>query len=535
MSSWSKLGLLLSGFCLIVMVGSRSILGIWHPILYGFLSLFVIGLLISLILDYKFYLDFLSMRTTKNGLSLGWSLILLLILLVAFGYLGNRFNKSFDLTEEGINSLAIQTQQTLDNLEKELKIYVFYKGDKISKQAVLLKQSLKEKLFLYKQGSSKIKVLYVDTYKNNQLSENFLNNLLDKNDKEIFVFVEYSNRKVRADEPFAEQNLTSAIIKVKKRETKEIYFMVGHGERNLTSEKPDGLKIFEQYLNDSGFILKEWSFIQDGTPKSNPPLVLVIGPNRPFLAAELNWFKKYLSEDGRLVLAIDPKEKHNLQGFLKNYGVIFKNDFIVSQIGLIYGGITKALGVTFDRLNNITKRFFGSGRDAVFFEKASSLEVAPEAFNKFKYSYLVRSHDKSFTVPQLSNRISVKEFKSLVMALEVSPKREGDKDHKDHEGHEGHEDHEDHKEKGFRLAVFGDSDFVSNRYFYEGINRDLALNTMVSFLGEEDLVTIRPKQPKGTKVQLTRVHRMGVVLLMIVLPLVFLITSLLLWYRRREA
>ena len=536
MSSWGKVGLLLSGFCLIVMAGSRSILGIWHPFLYGFLALFVVGLLVSLVIDYKFYLDFLSMKTTRNGLSLGWSLALLIILLVAFGYLGNRFNKSFDLTEEGINSLAIQTKQVIDNLEKELKIYAFYKGDKISQQSLALKQRLKESLFLYKQESSKVKVFYVDTYKDNQLAEKFLQNLADKNEKEIFVFVEYAGRRVRADEPFEEQSLTSAIIKVKKRETKEIYFIVGHGERNLSSEKPDGLKTFEQYLNDSGFILKEWSFIQDGAPKNHPPLVLIIGPNRPFLDAELNWFKKYLSEQGRLIVAIDPKEKHNLQGFLKNYGVIFKNDFIVSQIGLIYGGVAKALGVNFDRLNSITKRFFDT-RGAAFFEKASSLDVVPSAFNKFRYSYLVRSHDKSFSVPKLSNNIQVQNYKPLIIALEVNPKIKDDKknDHKDHEDHEDHEEKDSKEVEGFRFAVFGDSDFVSNRYFFEGINRDLALNTVVSFLGEEDLVTIRPKQPKGTKVELTRFHRVGLVLLMIILPMIFLITSLFLWYRRREA
>ncbi len=534
MSTWGKLGLLLSGFCLIVMAGSRSVLGVWHPFLYGFLALFIVGLLVSLIIDYKFYLDFLSMRTTKNGLSLGWSLILLLILLVAFGYLGNRFNKSFDLTEEGINSLAIQTKQALDNLEEELKIYVFYKGEKISQQTIASKQLLKDNLFLYKQESSKVKVLYIDTYKNNLLSEKFLNNLSDKNNKEIFVFIEYANRRVRADEPFTEQSLTSAMIKAKKRETKEIYFVVGHGERNLKGEQPDGVKAFEQYLKDSGFILKEWSFVQDGVPTRNPPLVLVIGPSRPFLKAELNWFKKYLSEEGRLIFAIDPKEKHNLRNFLKEYGVVFKDGFIVSQIGMIYGGVTKALGVSFDSMNSITKRF-SSGKDVAFFERASPLDILPEAFNKFKYSYLIRSHNKSFSVPQLSKKIKVTKFESLTMALEVRPKEDGHEgeSEEEHKGH-GHEKDQD-SEEGFRLAVFGDSDFVSNRYFYEGINRDLILNTVVSFLGEEDLVTIRPKQPKGTKVDLTRVHRMGIVFLMITLPLVFLIVSLLLWYRRREA
>ncbi|MGI9549428.1 MAG: Gldg family protein [Bdellovibrionales bacterium] len=529
MSSWGKLGLLLSGFCFIIMAGTRSILGIWHPLLYGFLALFLVGLLVSMVLDYKFYLDFLSMKTTKNSLSLGWSLMLLLILLVSFGYLSNRFNKSFDLTSEKIHSLATQSQESVDLLKKRLQIYVFFKGSKLSQQAVAAKQLLKDNLILYKQASSKVKVLYVDTYKNNKLSKEFLDNLTDKNQKEIFVFVSYEGQKVRVDEPFTEQNLTSAIIKSKKTDRKEIYFLIGHGERDLRSDKPDGLRALEQYLSQSGFALKEWSFAQSGIPKNKPPLVLVVGPSRPFLVSELNWLKKYLSQKGRLMIALDPKEQTNLPFFLKNYGVSYKNDFIVSQLGLIYGGVTKALGVAFDPMNPITLRF-NSGKEAVFFEKASSLEFLPAMKNKWGYSNLVRSHGKSFVVPNITQEIKMGTLKSLVMGIEVHSKSSKE----DKLAHQHPTQKPDWKD-GFRLVVFGDSDFMSNRYFYEGSNRDLALNTVVSLLGEDDLVTIRPKQPTGTKVEMTRFRTLGIVLLMISLPLIFLIVSLWMWYRRREA
>ena len=512
MSTYGKLGFLMSGFCLIVITGARYILGTWHPLLYGFLAFFLLGLVISIILDHKFYFEFLSMKTTKNGLSLGWSLILLVVLLVVFSYLGHRFNKTFDLTEEGINSLAEQTKDTLKSLEHQATIYIFYKGDKLSQKTLADKQKIKEDLFLYKQGSSKIKILYIDTYKNNLLSERYLADLPDKNQKEIFVFVDYDGKKVRIEEPFTEEKITSALIKVQKRTTQEIYFFVGHGERNLNNSEPSGLKIFNQYLQDSGFVAKEWNFIKDGVPPSTPPLILIAGPRRPFLAAEINWLKKYLSkEKGQLILAIDPKENHNAKDFLLPYGVVFKDNFILSQIGMLYGGYTKALGVIFDSVHPITKRFQSDGQSLVLFERASSLDIAKK--QNFKYSYLVQSHNNSFSVPQITKQVAVKNMSSLTMAVEVTAQ----------------------KEDGFRLVVFGDSDFLSNRYFDDGANKDLILNSIVSLLGEDELITIRPKQPKGTKIVLTRYQRTGIVIFLIILPLAFLVSGLLLWYRRREA
>ena len=549
MKSLGKLSLLISGFSLIVALGSRYILGAWLPILYIFLGLFVVGLIFSLVWDYKFYLEFLSMKTAKDSLSLGWSLCFLIIFLAAVGFLGLRFNKTFDFTEEGINSLSLQSQDILKTLDEDLFIQIFYNGDKISDEARFLKNSLNEILSLYKQGSFKVKVRFINSYVENALAEKYLSNLVDKKQKEVFVFVEYENRWVRVDEPFTEESLTSAIIKTRKREKKEIYFLVGHGERDLKDDKAEGLKTFEQYLMDSAFVLKEWSFIQDGKPQTSPALVVAIGPRRPFFQEELNWLKDYLQQGGRLLLALDPGEKHNLQEFLKKeFYLDFQNNFIVSQIGYMYGGVTKALGLFFDRNNSITKRF-QEGKDIVLFDKASVVDVAKEALDTYKVSYLLKSHQSSFPVPHLTNKIKVGDFNKLSMAIEItSKKKASEEEEKPPEANEKYPSHDEStkkasskkkdstdKQKNFRLVIFGDSDFLANKYFFQGVNRDLALNAVVSLLDEEELVSIRPKNPKKTEITLTRNHRLGLVTFFIAIPLAFIFVSFLMWYRRRQA
>ena len=526
MSPWSKIAFLISGFCLIVMAGARFVLGAWHPLLYGFLLLFVLGIGVSLLLDYKLYLEFLSIKTAKKGLSLGWSLLLLIVFLIGVSYIGNRFNRSFDLTEEGINSLSEQTTKALKSLDSDLTFYIFFKGDKISEQITAVKGELKNDLALYKQNSSKVKVVFLNTYKNNLKAEEYLSDLPDKNQQELFIFVNYKDKKIRVDLPFSEEALTSAIIKAQKREFKEILVLTGHGEKDLNNEEPGGLKILKQSLMDSGFILKEWNFIQQGAPSGSPSLVVSLGPSQAFLSAEKSWLKEYLSKGGKLLLGLDPRERHGLQDFLKSYGVLFKDNFILSQLGLFYGGASKALGVLFDRDHPITKSF--SARQAVLFEKASSLDISPEAFEHFKFSYLVKSHNKSFTAPELQKKIKMGALNSQTMAVEVQPKQEAS-------SHSSHSHSSKGKNEGFRLVVFGDSDFLSNRYIYEGANRDLALNTFVALTGEEELISIRPKQPKGTKITLNRPQRTSLILFYIILPFLFLLTGLWLWFKRREA
>ena len=529
MSHFSKLSFLSAGFSLIILSGARFVLGAWHPILYIFLALFILSLIASLVFDYKLYLQILSIKTAQKGLSLGWSLVLLIVFLGAFSYFGKRFDKTFDFTSEKLNSLSEQSQTALQNIKSPLIFYIFYKGDKIQDQIRAVQQELKAVLGLYKQENSKVQLVFVDAYKQPLKAEEYLSDLHDKEQESLFVFVSYEDRKIRVSIPFQEEQLTSAVIQAQKREFKEILFLTGHGERKLESEEPGGLKALNQSLKDSGFTLKEWSFLQQGAPKSPPALTAVIGPRQNFIDLEKQWLKDYLSKGGRLFLALDPKESHNLTDFLKDYGLIYKDDFVLSQLSLLYrSNLLTAFGLSFDPQHPITQKL-SPQRPAVF-DRASSLELDSKFLDRFEYSFIVRTGEKSLSAPKLEKAEVL--LKKLVqpsnlgifnLALLVQAKN------KEQEKEEKKED------KLFKLAVFGDSDFLSNAGFATGSNKDLALNSFVYLAGEEELVSIRPKQPKGTKINLKSYQEMILILAYIALPLIFLITGLFIWYNRRSS
>jgi len=85
-----------------------------------------------------------------------------------------------------------------------------------------------------------------------------------------------------------------------------------------------------------------------------------------------------------------------------------------------------------------------------------------------------------------------------------------------------------------RIAVFGDSDFVTNAYYHFQGNGDLFLNT-VSWLAEQgDLISIRAKEPEDNRVSLTMqqsqiIFWFGVVLL----PLSILVTGIVIYVHRK--
>jgi ABC-type uncharacterized transport system involved in gliding motility auxiliary subunit len=75
-----------------------------------------------------------------------------------------------------------------------------------------------------------------------------------------------------------------------------------------------------------------------------------------------------------------------------------------------------------------------------------------------------------------------------------------------------------------QLVVFGDSEFASNSYLRYGGNWDLFMNAVNWLIGDERLVTIRPKDPEDQTIYINRrqASRMKVIA-QFVMPLIVLV------------
>ena len=85
-----------------------------------------------------------------------------------------------------------------------------------------------------------------------------------------------------------------------------------------------------------------------------------------------------------------------------------------------------------------------------------------------------------------------------------------------------------------RLAVFGSSEFADNQHF-EGtfFNQDLLLNTIGWLVGQSDLVSIRPRSMRASRVSFTEREGTAIFYLsVLVLPELLLLAGLFVWWRR---
>ena len=505
----SRVALSVSAICFLIVIIARLFLGGWIDFLWWPLSLFVVGLFTHFIVDVRMYWNFFTSKTAQSGMNFGTSLLTVLVILSCIGYLSVLNDVSFDLTEEKLHSLSPQTISLLNSKEDGLKITIIYNGA----SAVANKNSIRKAFSIYKEAAPQMKMEFINAQVQNKKTKEYLGSTQLPKDAGVYVFVNYQSKKAYIENPMDENSVLKSLTQVSARVQKQIYFTSGHGERDFNSQGRTGLFFLRQFLEDSSFNISEWNFIEkkSGVPEDAAAL-LIIGPTKPFFEQEIKWIKDYISKKGRIFVALDPGAKHNLAPLLRtNLGIQFKNNILRSSMSRLVGkGPSSIFGLGYHPKHPVTQLFSNANLGSSIFDEVSEVVISESASPQWKTFNLVRSIPVSISSNQPRNA-----------AVAVAVQEESGE--------------EDKKESGFAAIVFGDSDFLTNSSLGIGIHKDLALNS-ISFLADEtNLVSLRPKKPKGTQVILTRTAQYLFIISSILIPLIcFILAGTSWWIRKRS-
>lgn len=487
----------------------RFILQDWIPFFWVLLGLCGLFIGVAIFVDRKFFSEFFSMKTTKHGLNMGALIILVIAFLGIINFLGVRKSKTWDFSQAQRNTLSDQSVKIIKSLQDELRVSFFYQ--KGAQQADENRREFRELIKKYQDQSDKVKLDFFEA-----------NEHLDKaNEYGVtkgsgIAFVEYKGKRNRIDQ-IKEEEITQAIIKVTRDKNKVVYFSAGHGESDVSdSKEPEGVSLFKLMVENNSFEVKSFNLPTQPKVPDDADLVLVIGPKQNFLEHEVNALLDYLKRGGNLILALEPGRVSGLERVLASAGIEAENNFIKSSfmgLGYIDG---PAMGSAYSSESEITK-VFSRAQDVTRFQWPMNLKTTSPP-SGITQDILVKTSKQAsaFSRPAVESGGDVKEGPFNLAVLAKGKWAGGEKDGK--------------------LLVFGDSEFLGNALLYQGLNRDLALNSVSSLVGEDSLVSIAPRQLEKTVVNVTTASKSFFVFGFILpLPILLLILALGLWFRRRNA
>ena len=339
----------------------------------------------------------------------------------------------------------------------------------------------------------------------------FNEKILSDLDKDRGIFSNTLVLKIRGQEYVLNQPNEGAIYEalVKARPGPKAKWIVGtgFGEGNTLETGPSGYSGLREALKTEGHSISNWiAGIGEPIPEDTKGIVL-LNPERSYPPESTRQISRFLEKGGRAAVFVKPAKEQPLKELLDAYGVKVSKTPVMDP---------DAPRPPVDRRGLLIQRY---SRHPI----VRDLEVGHATFFPFSAALTLR---KVNPMDQLSGLAftgingwtkhsqTKGDFLPLTAAIEV-----------------------ERRSTNSKIVIFGDSDFISNRWLRSAYNLDLVLNSFAWLIEDEQLIALRAKaispstrqDPVSLGDGLQSFLNVG-----LIVPELFLMFSALAWIRQKS-
>jgi ABC-type uncharacterized transport system involved in gliding motility auxiliary subunit len=455
--------------------------------------------------------QWLKARQTRYAAYATTYILVVLGAVVAANVLADRYNKSYDATSNKRYSLSDQTAKVVRGLKQDATITYFNQGTRFRDGRDLLDQ--------YSNLSPRVHVEYVDPDKDPQRAR-------EAGIRSLGAAIVQVGAKKEEAKSMTEEGITGAFIRDLKSTTRTVCFLAGNGEHQLEGSDRDGLSRFKDLLVRDNYEARSIDLLQKAVVPADCTTLVIAGPTKDYQQPQVDAIKKYVEDGGRALLALDPPLKLGrsqiadndaLTAVLASWGVTLDKDLILdlNPIGQLAGLGPQVALVTRYASQPIVDDMKGT---ATGFPLARSL--AFKNADKTSVQKLFDSSASSLATTNLSSSaVNVNDPKNKKGPLTLAAAGTYSTGKENSQG---------------RFVVIGSSSWVANGFITFNGNDDLAMNTINWLASDEDLISIRPKQPEDRRITMTKAQLSWVrVTSQFLLPLVVVVAGVSVWWKRR--
>jgi ABC-type uncharacterized transport system involved in gliding motility auxiliary subunit len=468
----------------------------WDIVDWVILGVGTAWLIVAVIFNFSDLREKVITRSARYGLNMFLMIVIVLGIIVFVDVLTAKHSKRFDLTEGKRFTLSEQTQKVLKALENKVEILCFYTAGASNRI------QMEDLLSQYKYYTDRLTYRFIDPDRNPAEAKKYE----IKYDGTAVVIYGGKNEKVVGS---SEEDLTNALVKITRKQQKTIYFLKGHGEKEIDNAEGFGLSSLKTELEKQQYQVKDIALAQEKLPE-DCNLLIIAGPQTDPFEAERKIIEGYLMNGGKALFMFEPFSTPELIGIVNNLGFDVGNNVIVEPVSRIFGGDLHIPVVLKYEEHDITK-----GLNVMsFYPLARSVQVKqnlPEGVTAQGLASTSpqswgETDEKALSQGMVNRDEGVDVMGPLTIAaaaiIDIDKFGKEAKEEKEEEEKIG-EETETAVNKKARIVVFGDSDFASNAYFHQQGNSDILLNSINWLAQEEDLISIRPKDVKSTPITLT--------------------------------
>jgi ABC-type uncharacterized transport system involved in gliding motility auxiliary subunit len=440
-------------------------------------------------------------RKVAQGLNTGLALLLMVALALMVNYLSARHYHRADWSRSAYYTLSDKTRSLLAGLKDPVDVIVFFQQDHP------LYEDVDNLLREYEYASDRLRIERVDPDRDLARTEE-LALRYKVTDRNVVVFDHGGRSKVVSAADLSDMDysamlqggaaerttfkgelaFSSAIMSITQGHTPAVYFLQGHGERDLDSQERKGFSTLKREILRDNMTVKPLTFgVQVSVPEDADALVIA-SPRTRYAESEVALLRSYLEKDGRLMVLLDAGLESGLEPLLEEWGVGVGASMVVDPSRTLSGS---DVFVRDYRPHAITRNIHTE--TCVFYlpraiEPLAAWTNAQDRADKPSVVSLCQSSPDSWAEVDLDQRPVRYDAGrdtpgpiSLAVAAERGPLQGLDV-----------------TVRPARLVVFGDADFASNAPLTGG-NFDFLLSALNWLLEREDLLAIAPKPVEETR------------------------------------
>ncbi len=487
--------------------------------------------------------DFKVVRKVR-ALNLSLQIILGLLLFFALNFMAARHYLQYDFSENRKNSLSPESVAFISTLSHPIEIYctITQKVGDSSSMQIYKQVSYLLRRYEYaasKNADAKIKLSFIDPHFDSKVAANLAAKFGKDMENSIVISCQERTKKLSLSDLYlqdadnnrvfrGEQSITSAIVNVSSETLKKVYFLKGHGEMSYTSsDLSRGLSEFANYLSAQNYSLAELDLVLSKQVPSDAGLVIIASPQASFLPREIDALRKYLiNSNGKIAVFLDMGSLHGLEEIFYEWGILADNMLVLDNSGDYETSDGDLIARHFPSNAHPIVRYLLDSQLPVQFGSVRPVreDLGAPLDENLKITPIILSGksswaERSYLINQKQQFDADVDLKGPIPLASVASRSGG-------------------KELGLtipggRLAVFGDDNFIANKYFNRLGNSKLALNTANWMFDDNTMLGIPPRQVEKFSLTLSSNDIISLGLKFLILPAFVFVLGTIVYFVRR--
>lgn len=441
----------------------------------------------------------------QSKIQQGVFIVLLLSLFALLGYLAFETRQQWDVSHGGRNSLSQASIEILEKMKGPVQVTAYATAQHA--QLGDIRAIIHQFVQLYQRVKPDISLTFIDPTEQPILAKEAGVQVNGE------LVISFQQRQLHLT-TINEQAFTQALMRLARSEEKLVMALSGHGERSLAGGANYDLGDFGKQLRISGFASQPLNLAAEPDIPDNVDMLLIASPQTDLLPGEVGKLLNYIDSGGHLLWLVDQESLRGLLPLAEKLRLILSPGVVVDpQAVQLKAPMTFALGTSYGQ-HAITHGFdyitiFPFARQVGFYENDEwrtipLVDVAQQGWVE-KGSLnegIVFNQDEDISGP---------------VTIAVALTR-----------------HVDDREQ--RVVVVGTGHFLANAYLGNGNNLDFGINIINWLVGDEEMMAIQPRPTRDSRLLFSETElTVIVVVFLFILPVIFLLSAVVIWWRRKNA